>query len=194
MTPRKDPMRTHRLVSAAALAIGLLGLPAGAAAQVNSTEATASLSATLSESLTVSLLPGSTSFTLTGNSATNAGSATIAATTTWTLSAARTGLALYAYFTTAATALVHTDTNNSVDIPSSRVEVSVNGGALAALNQSVAFGGAAAGRQLFSLAITPANASGSRVDTLALNINLNGLVLPADSYNGTLRVRAQATP
>ena len=187
-------MRTHRLMARAAVVAALLGAPGAAAAQVNSTEATASLTATLSESLTVSLLPGSTSFTLTGNSATNAGSATISATTTWTLAAARTSLVLYAYFTTAAAALTHTDIDNTVDIPSSRVEVSVNGGALAALNQTVAFGGAAAGRQLFALVITPANASGSRSDTLALNINLNGLVLPADSYNGTLRVRAQATP
>jgi hypothetical protein len=166
----------------------------GAQAQVNSTEATATLTATLPESLTVTLLPGAASFSLVGDSATNAGSATISATTTWTLAAARTSVKLFGYFSSATIALAHTDTNNSIDIPSARVEVSVNGGALAALDQTVAFGAAAAGRQLMSQAITVANASGTRSDTVALNINLSGFVLAADTYTGTLRVRAQATP
>jgi len=38
------------------------------------------------------------------------------------------------------------------------------------------------------------NLSGQRTDTLALNINLNGYALPADTYVGLLRIRAQATP
>jgi hypothetical protein len=133
-------------------------------------------------------------FTLTAGSATNAASATITATTSWTLSATRTSVALYGYFSTAAAALVHTNGSNTVDIPSSRVEISVNGGALAAFDQTVAFGAASAGRQLITQAITVANATGSRADTLALNINLAGYLLPADIYNGTLRIRAQATP
>jgi hypothetical protein len=58
----------------------------------------------------------------------------------------------------------------------------------------VAFGAASAGRQLFTQVISVATASGSRADTLALNINLGGYGLPADTYTGTLRVRAQATP
>ena len=40
----------------------------------------------------------------------------------------------------------------------------------------------------------PLTASGQRTDTLGLNINLSGYVLPADTYTGTLRIRAQATP
>jgi hypothetical protein len=177
------------------LAVAALAATAStASAQLNSTEATASLSAVLPESLTVTLLPNSVSFTLSAGSATNAGSVSIGTTTTWALAATRTGLALYGYFSTAASALAHTDSSNTVDIPSSRVEVSVNGGSSAALNQTVAFGASSAGRQLFSQAITPATATGVRTDTLALNINLAGYALPADTYTGTLRIRAQATP
>jgi hypothetical protein len=58
----------------------------------------------------------------------------------------------------------------------------------------VAFGAASAGRQLLTQAISVVNATGSRSDTLALNINLSGYTLPADTYTGTLRIRAQATP
>jgi hypothetical protein len=106
----------------------------------------------------------------------------------------RTNLSLFGYFSIAATALAHTAVTNTVDIPSARVEVAVNGGALAPFNQTVVFGAASAGRQLFSQAITVGTASGSRADTLALNINLGSYGLPADTYTGTLRIRAQATP
>lgn len=70
----------------------------------------------------------------------------------------------------------------------------MNGGANAAFDQTVAFGAVAAGRQLFTQAVTILTANGSRTDTLGLNINLSGYNLPADTYTGTLRIRAQATP
>jgi hypothetical protein len=133
-------------------------------------------------------------FTLTGGSATNAGSTAITATTTWTLAVTRTALALYGYFSSSTAGLVHTVVTNTIDIPSARVEVSVNGGANAPFDQTVAFGAASAGRQLFTQAVTVATAGGTRADTLALNINLAGYALPADTYTGTLRIRAQATP
>jgi len=175
------------------LAALLFGVPP-ADAQLNSTEVTASLTAVLPESLTVTLSAGAASFSLTSGSATNAGTPTLTATTTWTLAVTRTAISLHGYFTTATAALVHTAAGNTVDIPSSRVEVSVNGGAAAAFDQTVAFGGAAAGRQLFTQAITIPTSSGTRNDTLALNINLAGYTLPADTYTGTLRIRAQGTP
>ena len=174
--------------------LGLLSVATPAEAQLNSNEATATLTAVLAESLTVTLLPSAVGFTLSSGSASNPGGLTIAATTTWTLAATRTNLALYGYFSSASAALVHTSPANSTDIPSSRVEVSVNGAANAAFDQTVAFGAASAGRQLFSQAITLLTASGTRTDTLALNINLSGSALPADTYTGTLRIRAQATP
>ena len=163
-------------------------------AQLNSGESTATLTATLPESLTVSLLPNAVAFTLTSGSANNPGLVTIAATTTWTLAATRTDLTLYGYFSSAASALVHTDPFNTADIPAANVEVNVNGGGLNPFNQTVAFGAANAGRQLFTQAITIPTASGTRTDTLALNINLSALALPADVWTGTLRIRAQATP
>jgi hypothetical protein len=87
------------------------------------------MSADLLESLTVIVLPGLVNFSLTSGSATNAGSTPVVVTTTWTFALTRTSMKLYAYFTNGATALVHTLPGNTVDIPSSRVQVSVNGGA-----------------------------------------------------------------
>lgn len=185
-------IRRRLLHCAAVLAVLTIAVPAHA--QLNSSESTVTLTAVLPESLTVTLLPNAMSFTLASGSATNAGSTTVSATTSWTLAATRTNISLYGYFSSATAALVHTAVSNTVDIPSSRVEASINGGANAAFDQTVAFGAASAGRQLFSQAITALTATGSRTDTLALNINLSSYALPADSYTGTLRIRAQATP
>lgn len=184
--------RNQVLVASALMAVVLASSPAEA--QLDSSETTATLTAVLPESLTVNLLPAAVSFTLTSGSATNAGNLTISATTTWTLAVTRTAVALYGYFSSSTAALVHTAVTNTVDIPSSRVEVSVNGAAAVPFDQTVAFGAASAGRQLFSQNLVIATASSSRVDTLALNINLSGYGLPADTYTGTLRIRARATP
>lgn len=183
----------HRLVTFALTTLFVAGAAAPARAQLSSSEATATLTAVLPESLTVILLPNAVNFTLTSGSASNPGNLTIAATTTWTLAATRTNLSLYGYFSSDTAALVHTLPTNTIDIPSSRVEVSVNGGANAAFDQSVPFS-PNAGRELFAQPITLLTASGTRTDTLALNINLSSYVLPADTYTGTLRIRAQATP
>ena len=175
--------------------VGMLaGMPSQAAAQLNSNEATVTLSALLPESLSVSVLPGLVNFTLTSGSATNPGSTSVAVTTSWALTLTRDTVKLFGYFSSASAALVHTNLLNTNDIPSSRVEVSVNGGANMAFNQTVAFGAANAGRELFSQALTILNIAGGRTDTIALNINLSSLSLPADVYTGTLRLRAQATP
>jgi hypothetical protein len=187
-------MRRTRILAGVAVAVVCALSPSRAMAQLNSNEATVTLNATLLESLTVSVLPGAVNYSLTSGSASNAGSTSVAVTTSWTLALTRNTVKLYAYFSSASAALVHTSVVNTVDIPSSRVEVSVNGGANMALNQTVAFGAANAGRELFTQALTVLNISGSRTDTLALNINLNSYVLPADDYTGTLRLRAQATP
>jgi hypothetical protein len=165
----------------ALIAAALFALSAPASAQI--------------DSLSVSLLPAAVSFTLTPNSATNAGSVAIAATTTWSLLLpTRTAVKLYGYFSSASSALVHTAPTNTVNIPSSRVQVSVNGGASGSFDQTVVFGAANAGRLLATQAITVFTLSGNRTDTLTLNIDLNGYSLPADTYVGTLRIRAQATP
>lgn len=186
-------MRPKRLLGLFVVAI-LAGVPSPAAAQLNSNESSVTLSAQLLESLTVSVLPGLVNFSLTSGSATNAGNTSVAVTTNWALALTRDTVKLYAYFSSASAALVHTSITNTVDIPSSRIEVSVNGGANMPLNQTVAFGAANAGRELYSQALTVVNIAGGRVDTIALNINLSSFVLPADIYTGTLRLRAQATP
>ncbi len=186
-------MRPKVLLGVVTLAI-LTGVSSPAAAQLNSNEPTVTVSAQLLESLTVSVLPGLVNFSLTSGSSSNAGSTSVAVTTDWALALTRTTVKLYAYFSSSSAALVHTSPLNTVDIPSSRVEVSVNGGANMSFNQTVAFGAANAGRELYSQALTTLNIAGSRVDTIALNINLNSFVLPADTYTGTLRLRAQATP
>jgi hypothetical protein len=152
------------------------------------------VSATAQESLGVSLTPASVSFALSAGSATNAGSVPVAVTVNWVLLSTRNTISVYGYFTNAAAGLAHTSPANPVDIPSSRIEVSVNGGGLAAFNQTVPFGAAGAGRRLAQQAITILNLLGQRTDTLQLNINLSGYVLPADTYTGSLRIRVQATP
>jgi hypothetical protein len=62
---------------------------------------------------------------------------------------------------------------------------------------TVAFGGANAGLQLVSVAITNANRVSSRTDQMAFNIDLSAgalAQLPAAVYTGTLNIQAQATP
>jgi len=149
--------------------------------------------AQLLDSLTVTLSPGAVNFTLSRGSATNSGSAALAARTSWSL-LTLTNVSLYAYFSSATSALVHAAAANTVDIPSSRVEVSINGGARVPFTQTAPFGAPSAARQIFSQPINVFNLTGNRTDTLALNINLAGYTLPADTYTGTLRIRARATP
>lgn len=185
---------TRRASIAALVGAFVAAGTAPASAQLNSNEATVALTAELPESLTVQVLPGSVNFTLTGGSATNPGNLPVAVTTSWTLALTRSAVTLLGYFSSATAALQHTSVLSTVDIPSSRVEVSVNGGANQAFDQTVAFGAANAGRQLMTQAVGVLTIVGQRTDNLALNINLFGYEMPADVYTGTLRLRAQATP
>ena len=146
------------------------------------------------QSLTVTLLPAAVTFTLTNGSSTNAGSLPLVVTTVWTLLPPGQTISLYGYFSSSTAALAHVSPANSVDIPSSRVQVSINGSAGAPFDQTVPFGAANSGRLFVTQAITLATLSGIRTDTLSLNINLNGYALPADAYAGTLRVRARVSP
>jgi len=150
--------------------------------------------ATAQESLGVTLSAASVSFSLSAGSATNAGSLPVAVTVNWLVLPTRNTISVYGYFTNAAAALAHVSVANPVDIPSSRIEVSVNGGGFAGFNQTVPFGAAGAGRRVAQQAITILNLLGQRTDTLQLNINLSGYTLPADTYIGSLRIRVQATP
>ena len=169
-----------------------------ASAQINSGAQPITLNAQLAESLTMSLSGANVNFTLTPASATNAGDTSITTTTSWVLKPGRTNVNMYAYFGSAASALVHQDAANTVDIPSSAVEISVNGGANQALSTSeasaVGFGAASAGKRLLNVAITGLNkVVTGRNDTLDFNINLSSLAtLPADDYVGTVNIQVQA--
>jgi hypothetical protein len=178
-----------------ALIVMLAGAASMASAQVlNSGPQSIALTATLNESLTLSLSANAVSFNLTAGSATNAGSTNITATTSWVLRPGRTAVGVYAYFTSAAAALTDGGGN---DIPSSAFKIADNGGASTALTNTVAFGGANAGLQLANVTITGANKNSSRPDEMAFNIDLSGgslPQLPAGSYSGTLNIQAQATP
>lgn len=103
---------------------------------------------------------------------------------------------LYTYFTSATSALVHTNSLNTTDIPSSAIKVRVNGsGGYNALNTTTPLNAAASGRLLFTQTINFGNRTGSRTDAMDVQLDLTTLPqLPADTYPGTLRIQAQATP
>ena len=178
-----------------ALAILILGMSSLLSAQaINSGAQPIALNAQLAESLTLNLSASAVNFTLAAGSATNAGSTNITATTAWVLKPGRTVVTVDAYFANAAAALTDGAGDN---IPSSAFYISDNGGASAALVNTVAFGAANGGVRLASVAITGANKNSSRTDQMAFNINLTGGTLPqlpAATYTGTLNIQAQATP
>jgi len=160
----------------------------------NSGAQTIAVTATLPESLTISLSSHAVTFSLKAGSATNAGSTSITASSAWVMKPSRTAVGLYAYFSSAPAALTDGFGDN---IPSSAFFISNNGGASTALTTTVAFGAASAGLRLANVAITSANENSSRTDAMAFNINLSGGTLPqlpAGTYTGTLNIQAQATP
>lgn len=150
------------------------------------------------ESFTVIVTSGAAiSFVLKSNKATNAGSTTTTVTTSWTtLRSSRNAVAVWAYFSSATSALVHQNPTNTVNIPSSAVMIQINGaGQFTALTNISPFGGAASGLRIANVAISSGNRTGSVTNTLAYNIDTTKVPqLPADTYVGTLNIQAQATP
>lgn len=146
------------------------------------------------ESISVALLPSSVAFSLASGRSSNPGTLAITVTTTWSVGAGRNQISLDAYFANPDAALLHATPGNPHDIPAARVEARVNAADPQPFNQTVAFGAAGAGRRIFTQALSFLNRTGLRADVVALNINLAGLALAADTYVGTLRLRAQATP
>jgi hypothetical protein len=148
------------------------------------------LNAVLSDSITLTLSGNAVNFTLAGGSASNPGSTGITATTTWVLKPSVNSLKLYAFFSSSTAALSDGAGHN---IPSGDFQISDNGGAFAALTNSVAFGGANAGLQVSSVPIRGFNKTGTNSDVMTFNINLSPLPsLPAGVYTGTLTIQAQA--
>jgi hypothetical protein len=153
---------------------------------------TVTMTATVPESLSMSLDVNAVSFTLAPNSASNPGSVPVNVSTNWVLSSGRTNVKLYAFFSSATAAL--TDGGNN--IPSSAFKISDNGGASAAVTQTLpGYGVAGSALQLATVAITGANRIGSRTDALTFNIDTTAFSLTqATVYTGTLSIQAEATP
>jgi hypothetical protein len=176
-----------------AIAVLVAASASMAVAQVeNSGPQTIVLSATIPESLTLSLSANTLNFSLAAGAAVNPGSTNITATTTWVLKPGRNRVALYAYFNNAAAALSDGAGNN---IPSSAFRISDNGRAARALTRTVVLGAANGGLRVSNVFITSANRSGNRTDVMAFNIDLStGALprLPAAVYTGTLNIQAQA--
>jgi len=186
MPLKKAVLRT----TIALILLGLVCLVPAEAQVLNSAAHSITLTAVLSESLTVTLSASAVNFTLVAGRAANPGSVPITATTNWTLNPTRGHVRIYAYFANSAAALTDGAGDN---IPSAHFRISDNAGAFRALTHTVPFGGAGAGLLLSTTAITKANRTGSHTDTMDFNINLLTLPkLPADTYTGTLTIQAQA--
>lgn len=187
---------THTLFVRSIFIFTLLVLAGSAtfAQALNSSTATVSLNATLSESLTVAATPSNVTFALVSGS-TATGSAPVAMTTKWILSGARTSVTLVGYFSSAAAALTDGATTPT-NIPTSEVLGQVTTGAptaFTAFTQTAPLGTAGAGLTLFTQAISGTNRAATRTDNLNLQINLTAQPqLPAGTYTGTLNLQAQA--
>jgi hypothetical protein len=175
----------------AALLLAAMASVAPARAQVrNSGASPIALNAVLSDSITLTLSGNAVNFTLIGGNPNNPGSTGITATTTWLLRPNVNSLKLYAFFSSSTSALSDGAGHN---IPSADFQISDNGGAFAALSNTVPFGGANAGLQVSSVRILGNNKTGTNSDVLTFNINLAPLPnLPTGVYTGTLTIQAQA--
>jgi sarcosine oxidase gamma subunit len=193
-----EEMRFSQKLYVASMVLVFMGLFVPATrAQLNSNIGTVTINASLPESLTVNVTSGTTvNFTLAANTAANAGSTTSSVTTAWTLKPGRTSVAVWAYFSSAAVALLHQTSGNTTDLPSSAVKIQVGGaGPFNALTAVSPFNAAASGLQIGTTAITGLNKTSSRTDTLAYQIDTTVVPqLQADTYIGTLNIEAQATP
>lgn len=182
-----------RLLGSVAVLAASAALSATASAQVLSGTGNVSLTATLSQALTVSVTGGSSvNFALTANAATNGDVPTIVR-TAWNLNPGQIGaVSLYAYFDVPALALTDGAGGN---IPSSWVMGQMATGtptSYTAFTQTNPVGPAGGSLALFTTNITGINKNSSRTDNLNLRIDLTGRTLSAGTYTGVLRMQARA--
>ena len=190
-------MEGHRLSRLQRVAVGFglvagLGVPGAVEAQVSNI-ASATLSGTMAEALTVTVTGGSTvNFAMVAGAAAD-GDVAVSIQTQWVLGLLPTLVSLYAYFDVPAQALTDGSGN---DIPSSAVRGQVLTGApllYTAFTQTNTVGPAGGSLKLFDEVILLLNKSKTRNDDLNLRIDLSSLTsLPAGTYTGTLRIRAEA--
>lgn len=173
-------------------------------AQFNSGAGTVVLRATVTESLSVIVTGGTTvNFTLSPNTAANAGSTTSTIQTAWTLRPGRTQITLWAWVPSGTAALTDGAGDN---IPASAVTAAAAGsGSPGGALNTVASGGfgvpafitpaTATGVQIGQIRVLGFNKTGTSTTTLTWNINTTGVPqLPAGNYTGTVNIQAQATP
>jgi hypothetical protein len=180
-----------RSVQICGILLLLIYAPVAGVAQTNSNSASVVLTATLLESITVAAIPSSVLFNLNPGGTSN-GSTPVSITTVWILGVTRTSLKLYGSFDSSSAAL--TDGNGD-NIPSANVLGQVTTGSpinFTAFTQTTPFGAAGAGLLLFSQPISITNTTGTRTDSLSLEIDLTTLPIPAGVYVGTLHIQAQA--
>jgi len=182
-------------IALAVAAIISLPLTVNAASPLNSNTASVALTATLTESLSISSTVSAVSFTLTSG-ATSTGSVPVPIVTTWVLGPSRTSVKLYGFFANGSQAL--TDSYSTPDyITSASVLGQVTTGVpttYTAFTQTAAgFGGASASLLLVNQPISSGSTNfvGTRTDNLNLQISTPA-TLPAGTYTGTLTLQAQA--
>jgi hypothetical protein len=182
-----------KFIKKVSLAIGILTLTFMSAtesrAQTTSNAAAVSMTFAVASSLTVAATPSSIVFTRT-NSRNATASAAIAVVTSWNLAVGGGNVFTVAYFATIAAAL----TDGTLNIPSSDVFASINGGTAAActlanVNVGAATPGAICPQIFGGIGVT---AQGSHSDSLLLSLT-SPTDFPVTSYAGTITISAQAT-
>jgi hypothetical protein len=170
----------------------LLAFARLSAAQTTSNTLTVPLTATVNESLSITNSgPASVNFGTIAPGA-NATSANLSFNEKWVLTVAHTDVYLYAYFASNTnTDLMHGTASTTTTIPYSAFQLTPQGGsatAFAALPSvsATAFGAMVAHHS----AVAPVNMGTGTTDQFTLTLNLPA-TQAADTYNGTLTVRAQ---
>ena len=174
----------------AALALSLLSIPQSKA-QTTSNAAAVSMTFAVNSSLTVAATPGSIVFTSTAPNTATASSA-ITVVTSWNLATGGGNVFTVAYFASISAAL----TNGTVNIPTSEVFASINGGTAAActlanVNVAAANPGAICPQIFGGIGVA---AQGTHSDTLLLSLtSATAFPASASSYAGAITISAQAT-
>jgi hypothetical protein len=185
-------MRSKTLTVFLALAMSAALMFAPAADAIVSSVANVQLSYVVGESITITGAPP----TLTFSGAPVPATGPLTVTTTWVLASTRTRVDLAIFFQTPSAALTDGSGNN---IPTSQVFANINGGSFSPCNfsgvapeltaASVAGGMCAANT---SVQITSANVTGSRSDTVVLQLQGLSAALPAGTYTGQVSLIAGA--
>ena len=171
-----------------ALLLSLFSAPQSKA-QTSSNAAAVTMSFAVESSLTVAASPSSIVFSPTDARHATA-SAPIAVTTSWNLAVGGGNVFTVAYFSTNTAAL----TNGTLNIPTSNILASINGGTATActradVNVAAANPGGICPEIFAGIGVT---AQGTHSDTILLSLS-SGTDFPAASYAGTITISTQAT-